>query len=59
MRLDRRFRACTGNAAQIVDLTPATLGLMARVADPLVDSWRAEDIHVHGQNFLELLRRLC
>ena len=57
-RLDRRVRAWTGNAAQIVDLTPATLGQMARDADPLVDSWRAEDIPVHGQTLLELLRRL-
>jgi hypothetical protein len=31
---------------------------MARDADPLVDSWRAEDIHVHGETLLELLRRL-
>ena len=57
-RLDRLIRAWTGNAAQIVDLAPATLGLMARDADPLVDSWRAEDIRVHGDTLLELLRRL-
>lgn len=57
-RLDRRIRAWTGNAAQIVDLAPATLGLMARESDPLVDSWRAEDIQVHGETLLELLRRL-
>jgi predicted nucleotidyltransferase len=57
-RLDRRIRAWTGNAAQIVDLAPATLGLMARDADPLVDSWRAEDVQVHGETLLELLRRL-
>lgn len=57
-RLDRRIRAWTGNAAQIVDLAPATLGLMARAADPLVDSWRAEDIQVHGEPLVELLRRL-
>lgn len=57
-RLDRCIRAWTGNAAQIVDLTPATLGLMARAADPLVNSWRAEDIQVHGEPLLELLRRL-
>ena len=57
-RLDRRIRAWTGNAAQIIDLAPATLGQMARDADPLVDSWRAEDIQVHGERFLDLLRRL-
>lgn len=57
-RLDRRIRAWTGNAAQIVDLAPANLGRMARDADPLVDSWRAEDIQLHGATLLELLRRL-
>ena len=57
-RLDRRIRAWTGNAAQIVDLTPTTLGLMAREADPLVASWRAEGVHVHGENLRDLLRRL-
>lgn len=56
--LDRRIRAWTGNAAQIVDLAPDALGLMVRDADPLVDSWRAEDIQVHGKTILELLRRL-
>ena len=56
--LDRRIRAWTGNPAQIVDLAPATLGVMARDADPLVDSWRAEDIQLHGRPFAELLRRL-
>ncbi len=57
-RLDRRVRAWTGNAAQIFDLAPATLGLMARQRDPLVGSWRAEIIHVHGENLRDLLRRL-
>ncbi len=57
-RLDQRIQAWTGNAAQIVDVAPATLGQMARAADPLVDSWRAEDIHVHGETLHELLRRL-
>lgn len=57
-RLDRRIRAWTGNAAQIVDLAPANLGRMARDADPLVDSWRAEDIQLHGATLRELLRRL-
>lgn len=57
-RLDRLIRAWTGNAAQIIDLDPATLGQMARDDDPLVDSWRAEDIHLHGESLLVLLRRL-
>lgn len=57
-RLDRQIRAWTGNAAQIIDLTPATLGQMARQTDPLVDSWRADDIPMHGERILDLLRRL-
>ena len=57
-RLDRRIGAWTGNAAQIIDLTPATLGQMARDDDPLVDSWRADDIPVHGERILDLVRRL-
>lgn len=57
-RLDHRIRAWTGNTAQIIDLDPATLGQMARDADPLVDSWRGEDIHVHGESLLDLLRRV-
>jgi len=57
-RLDRRIRAWTGNAAQIIDLAPATLSQMARDADPLIDSWRAEDVHVDGEPLLDLLRRL-
>lgn len=57
-RLDHQIRAWTGNAAQIIDLTPVTLGQMARENDPLVDSWRADDIPVHGERILDLLRRL-
>lgn len=56
--LERRIRDWTGNAAQIIDLAPGTLGQMAHDGDPLVDSWRAEDIPVHGERFLDLLRRL-
>lgn len=56
-RLDRHIRAWTGNAAQIIDLTPATLGHMAREADPLVDSWRADGIPLYGERILDLLRR--
>ncbi len=56
--LDRGIRAWTGNAAQIVDLAPATLRQMAREDDPLVDSWRVEDIPVYGERLLQLLRAL-
>ncbi len=56
--LDQAIRAWTGNAAQIVDLAPTTLRQMASEGDPLVDSWRAEDIPIHGQRLLDLLREL-
>lgn len=56
--LARRIRAWTGNSAQIIDLAPATLAQMARDADPLVDSWRAEDIQVYGERLTDTLRRL-
>lgn len=56
--LDRGIRAWTGNAAQIVDLAPATLRQMAHEDDPLVDSWRVEDIPVYGERLLPLLRAL-
>lgn len=56
--LERRIREWTGNAAQIIDLAPGPLGQMAHDGDPLLDSWRAEDIPVHGERFLDLLRRL-
>ncbi|MGV1010262.1 MAG: nucleotidyltransferase family protein [Dermatophilaceae bacterium] len=57
-QLDQGIRAWTGNLAQIIDLAPATLGQMTRDADPLVDSWRVEDIQVHGERLVDLLRRL-
>lgn len=56
--LDNRIRAWTGNAAQIIDLSPATLAQMARDEDPLVDSWRADEVHLEGEALLDLLRRL-
>ncbi len=56
--LDRGIRAWTGNAAQIVDLTPATLRQMAHEDDPLVESWRVEDIPVCGERLVQLLREL-
>jgi predicted nucleotidyltransferase len=56
--LDRLIPALTGNAAQIIDLSPATLGRMTREGDPLVDSWRADDLCLQGEPLLDLLRRL-
>lgn len=57
-RLDHHIRVWTGNTAQLIDLTSTTLGQMARETDPLVDSWRADDIPVHGERILNLLRGL-
>ncbi|MFT4165466.1 MAG: nucleotidyltransferase domain-containing protein [Microlunatus sp.] len=57
-QLDDRIRAWTGNAAQLIDLDAGTLGQMAREGDPLVDSWRAEAIWIHGERLLDLLRRV-
>ncbi len=56
-RLDRRIQAWTGNAAQIIDVTPKTLGRMSRENDPLVNSWRVDDIPVFGERILDLIRR--
>lgn len=57
-QLDGRIRAWTGNDAQIVDLAPAALRQMDRQHDPLVDSWRADDIWLHGERLMDLLRQL-
>lgn len=56
--LDNRIRAWTGNTAQLIDLDWITLGQMARQNDPLVDSWRAEAVWIHGERLLDLLRSL-
>jgi predicted nucleotidyltransferase len=57
-RLDCDVRAWTGNAAQLVDLSADTLGRMDRESDPLIASWRAEVIDLHGEPLAQLLRRL-
>ncbi len=54
--LDGQIRSWTGNSAQLLDLTAATLGEMARREDPLVDSWRADEVHLSGARLLDLLR---
>lgn len=55
-RLDRGILLWTGNAAQVIDLAPATLGRMAREGDPLLESWRADEIPVYGKRLAELIR---
>jgi predicted nucleotidyltransferase len=57
-RLDGDVRAWTGNAAQLVDLSADTLRRMDRESDPLIASWRAEVIDLHGEPLAQLLRRL-
>lgn len=57
-RLDALITSWTGNTAQIVDLAQADLRKMADEADPLVDSWRADDIPIYGERLLDLLRRI-
>lgn len=48
----------TGNQAQIAHVTPSMLSEMASAGDPLVESWRADHVHLTGTRLLELLRRL-
>lgn len=55
--LDRAIRAWTGNAAQIIDVAPDTLSQMAADSDPLVESWRAEDLRLCGERLTDLIRR--
>lgn len=54
--LDQSIRSWTGNPAQIIDVTPTVLRQMSAYADPLVDSWRADTITLHGERIVDLLR---
>lgn len=56
--LQDHIQAWTGNPAQIIDIAPETLGRMAREADPLVQSWRADHVPLAGEPLFELLRRV-
>ena len=56
--LARDVRRWTGNRAQIVDLTVPVLAEMASAGDPLVNSWRADHVHLTGIRLPDLLRRL-
>jgi predicted nucleotidyltransferase len=48
----------TGNRGHIVNPAPDTLTAMIAGDDPLLASWRAEQIHVMGERLLDLLRSL-
>jgi predicted nucleotidyltransferase len=56
-RLADLIEKLTGNRAQIIDIAPQTLGIMAREDDPLVGSWRADAVHLCGVRLLDLLRK--
>jgi predicted nucleotidyltransferase len=55
-RLAADIRTWTGNRAQIIDTTLETLSEMITSEDPLVDSWRADHVHLAGTRLLDLLR---
>ncbi len=57
-RLTSKVPRWTGNRAQVLDVEAATLGRMARQNDPLVDSWRADEVHLCGERLFDLLRRV-
>jgi len=56
-RLADLIEKLTGNRAQIIDIAPQTLGIMAREDDPLVGSWRADAVRLCGVRLLDLLRK--
>lgn len=56
--LARHIQLWTGNMAQALDTTPETVQLMLRGADPLIESWRADAVHLAGLPLLDLLRQL-
>jgi predicted nucleotidyltransferase len=61
MQLDQLARdilSWTGNRAHIVDATPTVLAAMVAADDPLVDSWRADHIHLTGTRIRDLLRQV-
>ncbi len=51
----------TGNHAHIVEVTPQSLAAMLEADDPLIASWRAEQVHLTGERLLDVLRtmRVC
>lgn len=55
-RLAADIRLWTGNRAQIIAITLETLTGMITDNDPLVESWRADHVHLAGARLLDLLR---
>lgn len=56
-QLDRRITAWTGNVAQILDVSPQTVGRLSRDEDPLVVGWRADSRTLFGEPVMDVLRR--
>ncbi len=54
-RLRAAVEGWTGNEAQILDVAPETLAAMARSRDPLVESWRRDEVHLTGVDLRALL----
>ena len=48
----------TGNRAHIVSATVEVVASMVSTRDPLVESWRADHVHLAGTRLLDVLRRV-
>jgi hypothetical protein len=51
-----RLRLVTGNPVNYVDITPAGLCEAVRAAEPIVDRWRQDAVHLFGSRLDALLR---
>lgn len=56
-RLEKDVYAWTGNRAHIVTPTLDVVASMVAAGDPLVESWRADQVHLAGARLSEILRR--
>lgn len=56
--LDTAVRTWTGNDAHVIDVDLGTLTAMLRNDDPLIGSWRADELYLRGERLADLLRRL-
>jgi hypothetical protein len=57
-QLARDILSWTGNRAHIVGTTPTVLATMVAADDPLVNSWRADHVHLTGARLRDLLRQV-
>jgi predicted nucleotidyltransferase len=56
-RLAKDVYAWTGNRAHIVTPTLTVVAAMLAAGDPLVESWRVEQVHLAGARLSDVLRR--